>query len=167
MSQSEPLKRVQVASSPQQRFDEYLQSRAMRNTQQRRVLMEHVFAYHEHFDVDQLIERLPSKGSKDYVSRPTVYRTLAEFVDAGLLKKFEIAGRTVYEHDYGYPQHDHLFCQQCEQLIEFQSQTLIQLRNEVAAEHDFRVAGHRLIITGVCQDCRNQRKRRRRPLDRV
>ena len=139
----------------------------MRNTQQRRVLMDHVFAYHEHFDVDQLIERLPSKGSKDYVSRPTVYRTLAEFVDAGLLKKFDIGGRTVYEHDYGYPQHDHLFCQECERLIEFQSDSLLEIRNEVAGEHDFRVTGHRMIVFGVCQECRNSRKRKRRPLDRV
>jgi MFS family permease len=60
------------------------------------VLVEHIFSHHEHFDADQLIAQLPAKGADGYVSRPTVYRTLTEFVDAGLLRKFELNGRAVY-----------------------------------------------------------------------
>ena len=72
----------------------------MRNTEQRRILVEHVFNRHDHFDADQLMEQLPRRGEAGHVSRPTVYRTLNEFVDAGLLRKFELDGRAVYEHDY-------------------------------------------------------------------
>jgi len=165
--QEKELKLVPVASSLEQRFDDYLQSRSMRNSEQRRILLKHVFAHHEHFDVDQLIERLPAKGEREYVSRPTVYRTLAEFVDAGLLKKFDLAGRTIYEHDYGYPQHDHMFCSECETLIEFQSDDLIHLRNQVAQAHGFRVSSHRFIVHGVCENCRSRRQRKRRPVDLV
>jgi Fur family ferric uptake transcriptional regulator len=93
------------------------------------------------------------------VSRPTVYRTLAELVDAGLLRKMDLGGRAVYEHDYGYPQHDHLHCTHCNRLIEFRSEELVELRNTVAREHRFRVAGHRLIISGICQDCQRARRR--------
>lgn len=157
---------VEVASTPEQRFRDYLQSRGMRQTEQRQRLLEFVFQQHDHFDADQLIERLPSRGETGYVSRPTVYRTLGEFVDAGLLKKFVLDGRAVYEHDYGYPQHDHLYCTVCEKLIEFESPQLIELRNQMAQEHRFQVQGHRLIISGVCQDCRQQRRVRRR-VDRV
>ena len=35
-----------------------------------------------------------------------------------------LSGRAVYEHDYGYPQHDHLYCQICDKLIEFSSEEL-------------------------------------------
>ena len=139
----------------------------MRNTTQRQVLIEHVFNAHEHFDADQLIDRLPARGSSGYVSRPTVYRTLAEFVDAGLLRKFELDGRTVYEHDYGYPQHDHLYCSSCEKLIEFQSDELTELRKRIASEHDFQIQNHRLIISGICSDCRNKRQRVKRRVDRI
>ncbi len=55
------------------------------------------------------------------VSRPTVYRTLTELVDAGLLRKITIGKRAVYEHEFGYPRHDHFFCQNCGKLIEFHS----------------------------------------------
>ena len=158
---------VEVSLSPQERFEEYLQSRGMRNTEQRRILVEHIFSHHQHFDADQLIAQLPLKGSAGYVSRPTVYRTLAEFVDAGLLRKFELNGRTVYEHDYGYPQHDHLYCKHCQKLIEFQSEELLELRNRVAQEHGFRVSGHRFIIHGICDDCVKSRRRTKRKVDQI
>lgn len=162
------LDQIEVALTPLQRFEEYLQSRGMRNTDQRRILVEYVFSQHDHFDADSLIEKLPRKGTAGYVSRPTVYRTLNEFVDAGLLRKFELDGRAVYEHDYGYPQHDHLYCQKCQKLIEFKSEELFQLRDHVAKEHRFHVTGHRLIIAGICESCQKiQRKRTRRKQDLI
>lgn len=167
MSESFALGKVEVALTPAERFEEFLQSRGMRNTEQRRLMIEYVFNVHEHFDADSLIERLPSKGQPGYVSRPTVYRTLNEFVDAGLLRKFELDGRSVYEHDYGYPQHDHLYCKKCQKLFEFQSDELLRLREAVAAEHRFRVLSHRLIINGVCEKCRFETRRVKRRVDLV
>ncbi len=167
MSENYALGSVEVSLSPMERFEEYLQSKGMRNTDQRRILVQHVFSHHDHFDADALIEKLPRKGKPGYVSRPTVYRTLNEFVDAGLLRRFELDGRAVYEHDYVYPQHDHLYCKQCQRLIEFQSDALLQLRDAVARDHRFRVAGHRLIITGVCEDCFRSRQRRKRKQDLI
>lgn len=158
---------VNVSQSPAERFEEYLQSRGLRSTDQQRYLVEQVFSRHEHFDADQLMEQLPRKGESNHVSRPTVYRTLEKFVDAGLLRRFELNGRSVYEHDYGYPQHDHLYCVKCHGLFEFQSEKLIQLRDEVARQHRFRVRSHRLIIQGVCEACNRSASRVRRKQDLV
>ena len=167
MADNSSLGHVPVASTPRDRFIEYLQSRGMRVTQQRLALVDHVFSRHEHFDADQLMEQLPASGREGHVSRPTVYRTLSELVDAGLLRKFVLNGRAVYEHDYGYPQHDHLHCTMCDKLIEFQSEELEALREAVAREYRFRVTGHRLIVTGVCSECGAKRHRRQSPLDLV
>ena len=161
------LQNVQVSMTPESRFEEYLQSRGMRNTQQRRNLLQLVYASHDHFDADMLIEQLPDQGKPGYVSRPTIYRTLIEFVDAGLLRRFELDGRAVYEHDYGYPQHDHLHCTRCDQLFEFQSDELLQLRDIVARDQNFRVSGHRLIISGICEKCNRQPRRQRRKQDLI
>ncbi len=158
---------VEVALTPQERFEEYLQSRGLRHTEQRRFLVKLVFSRHEHFDADMLIENLPRKGKPGYVSPATVYRTLKEFVDAGLLNSFQLDGRTVYEHDYGYPQHDHLYCTRCRTLVEFRSEALIELRNQVGTEHGFRVLDHRLIINGLCGDCAKVRRRKKRKQDLV
>jgi Fur family ferric uptake transcriptional regulator len=167
MSAGFALNAVQVSSSPQERFSEYLQSRGKRITQQRRVLVDHVFERHDHFDADELIANLGRVEGIGRVSRPTVYRTLNELVEAGLLRRMNLGGRAVYEHDYGYPSHDHLHCTMCDKLFEFQSDELEQLREAVAREHRFRVTGHRLIVTGVCAECGVKRHRRQSPLDLV
>jgi Fur family ferric uptake transcriptional regulator len=162
MSQNFALGSVEVALKPLERFAEFLQSRGKRITVQRRIIVEQVSRRHEHFDADQLLADLAKLVGHSKVSRPTVYRTLAEMVEAGLLRKMDLAGRAVYEHDYGYPQHDHLYCQQCHKLIEFASDELQRILDAAAREHGFRVSGHRLIITGICSDCRQARQKLRR-----
>lgn len=156
---------LDVSLSPQDRFTEYLQSRGLRQTSQRKFLIEQVFSQHDHFDAEELIERLPRRGEPNYVSTATVYRTLRECVDAGLLFCFQLDGRTVYDHDYGYPQHDHLYCTRCRKLLEFQSDELIEIRDQMAALHGFRVESHRMIINGICRECsRSRRKKRKQDL---
>jgi len=167
MSEENSLGSVEVSLSPLERFEEFLQSREMRMTKPRRLLLEHVFSRHEHFDADTLIDQMPSKGHDGYVGRATVYRTLTEFVDAGLLRVFELDGRHVYEHDYGYPQHDHLYCQDCQKLIEFKNDELFAIRDAVARDNHFRISGHRFIITGICEDCRLSKRRRRKSTDMI
>ncbi|HMP80740.1 MAG TPA: transcriptional repressor, partial [Pirellulaceae bacterium] len=115
----------------------------------------------------QLLAQLPRRGQSGYVSRPTVYRTLAEFVDAGLLRKLELGGRSVYEHDYGYPPHDHMHCQQCGRLYEFQSDELGELVADIARLNGFVQAGHKLIIEGTCRECRQQQRRQRKRVDLI
>ncbi|MCA9120746.1 MAG: transcriptional repressor [Planctomycetaceae bacterium] len=165
MSDEYSLGSVEVSLSPLQRFEEYIQSRGKRMTPQKKQLLEHVFSRHEHFDADTLIDNLPDDAKG--IGRATVYRALSEFVDAGLLREFQLDGRAVYEHDYGYPQHDHLYCKDCQKLIEFQSDELLELRESVARKANFRVTNHRLIITGVCEDCRLSKRRRRQRLDMI
>jgi Fur family ferric uptake transcriptional regulator len=157
---------VDVALTPQQRFEEFLQTRGKRITRQRQMIVEHVSSHHEHFDAEQLLADLRRTREGAKASRPTVYRTLTEMVDAGLLKKMVLGGRAVYEHDYGYPQHDHLYCTSCHKLIEFSSAELLRIRDAVAAKHQFRAQGHRLIVSGICADCRSTRSRSRHQ-DRV
>jgi Fur family ferric uptake transcriptional regulator len=166
MSTSFALEEVQVALSPRQRFEEYLQSRGKRITRQRRMIIEHIFKRHDHFDADHLLADLQHSLGHRRVSRPTVYRALAELVDAGLLRKMTLAGRAVYEHDYGYPQHDHLYCQQCEKLVEFHSEAVREIAEAAAREHGFRFVGHRFMVTGLCPEC-SRRKRASRRVDLV
>ncbi len=160
------LAAVEVALNPLQRFEEFLQSRGKRITQQRRAIVDEVFKRHDHFDAEDLLKHLSQAAGDSKVSRPTVYRTLSELVDAGLLRDMVLGGRTVYEHDYGYPQHDHLYCQRCHKLIEFHSDEVAQIRDAVAQSHNFRVTGHRLIVSGICADCRST-KRPTRKLDLI
>jgi Fur family ferric uptake transcriptional regulator len=168
MSEDFSLGTADVALTPRQRFEEYLQSRGKRLTEQRRILIDFIFKRHEHFDADELISALARETEQRRVSRPTVYRTLGELVEAGLLRIImQSEGRKVYDHDYGYPAHDHLHCGACGKLIEFSSDELARIRDAVAGEHGFRVASHRLIVEGTCKECLHSRRREKRRLDRI
>jgi Fur family transcriptional regulator, ferric uptake regulator len=160
------LPAVSVSQSPEEKFREYLNSRprAQRYTEQQRDLVRYIFSQHNHFDADQLIDAMKQAGFK--VSRATVYRTLTKLVDAGLLRKLELGPRMCYEHDYGYPQHEHLQCGTCRKMIEFQSPALEAVLREVCREHRFNASGHTLLIRGTCADC-NRSRTSKRMLDLV
>src|SRR5712691_2807634 len=125
------LPSVEVSQSPEEKFREYLASRprSQRFTGQQRDMVRYIFSKHNHFDADQLIDEMKQEGF--HVSRATIYRHLHQLVDAGLLRRLNIGTRTHYEHDYGYPQHDHLYCQTCRKMIEFQSADLEQLLRDM------------------------------------
>jgi Fur family ferric uptake transcriptional regulator len=156
------LPAVPVAQSPEDKFREYLASRAksQRFTDQQRDLVRHVFAHHNHFDAEILIDELKAAGLR--VSRATVYRTLNKLVDAGLLRRLDLGPRTYFEHDYGYPQHEHLVCERCGRIIEFQSPDLDALLRTTCSDHRFQSSGHTLIIRGICADCNRARAANRR-----
>ena len=120
---------VEVSLTPLERFREFLDSRGKRLTPQRQIVLEKIFENHDHFEADDLVEAIAYGESDVRVSRPTVYRTLNELVASGLLRKLSVGGRSVYEHDYGYPQHDHLHCQVCQTLIEFHSEEIKTIRD--------------------------------------
>ncbi len=149
---------VETKIAPTERFAQFLQARGKRLTRQRRVIVEMVFSHHDHFDAEELIDHLRPLIAARQVSRPTIYRTLGELIDARMLRSImTVSGRSVYEHDYGYPRHDHLHCQTCGRLIEFQCEPIVRLCEQVAREHDFQVAGHRVFVTGTCAACRQKR----------
>src|SRR5262245_14110432 len=160
------LPAVAVSQSPEDKFREYLASRPrpQRFTEQQRDMVKFIFSQHNHFDADQLIDAMKQAGLA--VSRATVYRTLAKLVAAGLLRRLEMGPRMCYEHDYGYPQHEHLQCTRCNRMIEFQSPALESALREVCRQQGFLSSSHTLVIRGVCADC-NRARVTKRMLDLV
>jgi len=156
------LPAVPVGQSPEDKFREYLASRPrpQRFTGQQRDLVRYIFSQHNHFDAEQLIDAM--KQAHFQVSRATAYRTLAKLVDAGLLRRLEVGPRTVYEHDYGYPQHEHLHCEVCGNMIEFQSPAIEAVLRDVCRQHLFNASGHTFIIRGTCAECNRARVTKRR-----
>jgi Fur family ferric uptake transcriptional regulator len=153
---------VAVSQSPEDKFREYLASRPrpQRFTGQQRDLVRYIFSKHSHFDAEQLIEELNTEKLR--VSRSTVYRTLTKLVDAGLLRALEVGPRTKYEHDYGYPQHEHLCCERCQKMIEFQDPAIERAIQEICRQHNFQPSGHTFVIRGVCAECNRARITKRR-----
>jgi Fur family transcriptional regulator, ferric uptake regulator len=154
--------------SPSDKFREFLSTKRKKFTREREIILEEVFSDHEHFDTDQLVLRLSGRNDGKQVSRATVYRTLGAMEQAGLLRKVARPnGREVWEHDYGYPQHDHMVCDKCGELFEFHNEEISSLIEKIASAQGFLKTSHRLEVYGTCDPCRRPKKRRNRKLDLI
>ena len=138
-AQRDQLTPLVVSDSPVEKFREFLEIRGEKLTEPRRVLVRHIFNSHKHFDADELVADLHDAGHR--VSRSTVYRTLRLLVEAGLLRELRLTNRSAFEHDYGYPAHDHLHCTACNRIVEFRNDEILKLRDSVSLEHGFRPVG--------------------------
>lgn len=133
-------------------FYNYLKSKKLKWTPERKVLLETVFSIHKHFDVDELYEIL-RKGNKN-ISRATIYRSIPLLIESGLVQEtFREENRIFYEHTYGHEHHDHMLCIKCKKIIEFTDEKLEKLQNEICKKHEFQIADHRLSIKGYCKKC--------------
>lgn len=154
------LPAVPMGQLPVDKFREFLDVKGLKCTGERLRIVEHVFEKHNHFDADQLVASMKQRGLS--VSRSTAYRTLSLLVEAGLLRTLDFGPSTAYEHDYGYPHHEHLYCEKCRQAIEFVSEELAELQEEVCRKHRFRPTDHTFIIRGICERCSQSRANNRR-----
>ena len=59
-------------------------------------------------------------------------------------------------------EHEHLYCQQCGKIIEFQNPAVELLLDEVCRQHKFQNHGHTFIVRGVCAECNRGRVKKRR-----
>lgn len=152
----------QTPESAEARFREYLASRPkpLRFTEAQRRMIHFIFSRHNHFDAEQLCSEL-DRANLD-ISRATVYRTLNKLVNAGLLRRVQLGNRVAYEHDYGYPQHEHLVCDTCGKVIEFEAPQLESLYEAVCRQHGFQPSRHSLVVRGLCADCVRSRSTKRR-----
>ena len=138
---------------------DFLRHSSLQRTRQRERILHELLGMGQHFDADDLCERLRGKGAR--VSRATVYRTLPILEVAGLIRRvYQVGHRTLYE--LRNPHHDHLLCVRCGRTIEFKDDRIEALQQAVCRKHGFRAVEHRMGIRGICRQCRRREKRRAR-----
>jgi len=128
----------------------------LRLTGQRRVIMDVVFGTDRHFTADELLAW--SRRRDRSVSRATVYRTLLLLTQSGLVRELDVGrGCVVYDPNYAHhPHHHHLICQDCQRIVEFESEAFSRLEDEVSRRLGFTVVARRLQLTGTCDALRTR-----------
>jgi len=135
-----------------QLFKEYLERKGLKLTVPRKHILEAVFAIHEHFNAEELYDRI--KSITQGISLATVYRTLPLLMEAGLVQHaVRSAGRERYEHIYGHPKHIHWLCRKCGNLMESDLQTVQPLLGKLARSLNFKEEDIELSIRGLCWKC--------------
>jgi Fur family ferric uptake transcriptional regulator len=137
-------------TAAKEKFILFLQGKNLRITSQRQAIIDTVFTTEEHFTADQLLEWSQQKDRS--VSRATVYRTLPLLTESGLVREMDFGkDYKFYDPNYAeHPNHSHIVCQDCEKIVEFESDKIVKLEDEISAKLGFSVKSQRLQITGSC-----------------
>ncbi|MBI3876493.1 MAG: transcriptional repressor [Verrucomicrobia bacterium] len=120
-------------------------------TSQRMAIIETVFSTEEHFTAEQLLDWARKRDKS--VSRATVYRTLPLLTESGLVREMDF-GKDYKYYDPNYadhPNHSHIICGDCEKIVEFESEKIAKLEDEISHKLGFAVKTQRLQITGTCE----------------
>ena len=136
-------------------FEKLLKAKGLKYTRERRELLEEVLRLKKHFDTDALYETIRKKGMR--VSRDTVYRTMPLLLECGVIQKSVGDGRKEYfERTGAKGHHDHMVCISCGRVIEFRSDPLEKLQENLCLEHDFELIFHDHRLFGKCSRCRKK-----------
>lgn len=133
------------------RFLAFLERKNLRLTAQRLAIIETVFSTDEHFTAEQLLAW--SRQRDRSVSRATVYRTLPLLTESGLVREMDFGkDQMFYDPNYAdHPNHSHLICEDCEKIVEFESDQIARLETEISQQLGFELKTQRLQLTAACE----------------
>jgi Fur family ferric uptake transcriptional regulator len=129
-------------------FRRYLHGQKLKFTPERAMILDAVLRQQGLFDAERLVNDVKGLGHR--VSRATAYRTLSHLQDAGILKQVFFDNKvSYYEVIAGRQTYDYLICIATGRVVEFNSEKLRALRDEIAAEHGFKPMSHQFHVFGL------------------
>ena len=134
------------------RFMGFLAKKNLRITSQRQAIVDTVFSTDQHFTAEQLLEWSRQKDKS--VSRATVYRTLPLLTESGLVHEMDFGkDYKFYDPNYAdHPNHNHLICQDCEKIVEFESDKIEEIESQISHKLGFSMKSQRLQISASCDE---------------
>ena len=123
-------------------------------TTQRRLLLKLLQEADRHMDAKELYRRASAKDQS--ISPATVYRSLDLFKQLGLIDERRLGKVSCSYEIKRSPEHQHLVCQGCGRVIEFESPLVQKLLDTVRRRHGFNATKVELYLEGYCQECESK-----------
>lgn len=102
----------------------------------------------------EIDERLRAGGRR--VGRASVYRTLEQLEELGLVHRLDIGGALArFERvEPGGEHHHHMVCDRCGKVLPFSDEALERAVARVSGGARFEVRDHEVVLRGACGSCR-------------
>ena len=116
-------------------------------------MFDEVMEAHGHFAPEELVKQCDQH--KRQVSRATIYRSLQELREAGIIRETAFGEKHQhFEHCYDEKLHHHARCIKCGVYIELKDLEEEKKYVQQLETQGFQVLGHELHIYGLCQECK-------------
>jgi Fur family ferric uptake transcriptional regulator len=136
-----------------QKLSEHLSRHGLKQTRQREAILDAFLAVKGHVTSEELYDAV--RVQNPAVGAATVYRAIKLFCEAGLARAHHFRdGVTLYEREGHH--HDHLICQGCGAIVEFEREAIEEEQLKVAAQHGYVLKQHRHILYGLCPRCQKK-----------
>ncbi len=139
-----------------ERLVAYMKVHGLKMTRQRGVILDVFLSSGKHLSVEDILVRVRER--EPGVGPATVYRTMRLLVECALAEERRFStGATLYEPAGDAEQHhDHLICEACGTIVEFEDDEIERLQEDVAVCHGFVLAHHRMELYGLCPRCQDE-----------
>ena len=122
-------------------------AKGVKLTDQRKTIAKVMNESNDHFNVDELYNRVSKFNSK--ISIATVYRTVKLFEESGILTKHEFKDDKTRYEELNEGHHDHLIDIKSGEIIEFIDEEIERLQKKVADKYGYELVDHKLELYGV------------------
>ena len=131
-------------------FEQYLQNKGFRKTQERFAILDAIYSIDGHFTLEELMDIM--NASKFHVSRATLYNTMDLLADAHLVIRHKFDNSAQYEKSFNMTTHFHRICMSCGCVTEVRDE---KLRRVIESAHSrgFTIAHTSLYMYGMCSKC--------------
>ncbi len=147
-----------------QTLDTYMTKKGLRTTEQRKLIVTTFLESKAHATIEELLERVRAIDSK--VGYATVYRTMKMLAEGGMANELHFGdGATRYEIADEGAHHDHLICEECGNIVEFEEPLIEELQERIAVQYGFVIEHHKHELYGHCADeeaCKERRSANQR-----
>lgn len=125
-----------------------LRDQGFRLTQVRQNLVEYILSYEGHWTIQEMIELVKKKWPS--IGQATLYRTVSLLHQQGLLLETRLGSNAARYEVLSNEHHDHLTCQECGEIFEFENKKIEELQEQIARELGFKLSDHRMELFGKC-----------------
>ena len=128
-------------------FRNFLHSRRLKYTTERKVILEAVARFSHPFEAEELLRSLLPEH---HVSKATIYRTLKHLAACHLVNQifFDSGKQSYYDYVGGGREHDHLIDEESKMVVPFSNPEITALSQQIARKLGFTAVTHRFLILG-------------------